>query len=42
MKENKLYAHIVYTLYNIFNDDNIKAQVIVNPDFKKISNSTNL
>ncbi|APE74117.1 hypothetical protein [Spiroplasma citri] len=36
MKENKLYAHIVYTLYNIFNDDNIKAQVIVNPDFKKL------
>ncbi|RUO86245.1 hypothetical protein [Spiroplasma endosymbiont of Megaselia nigra] len=36
MKENKLYAHIVYTLYNIFNDDNIKAQVIVNQDFKKL------
>ncbi|WP_253301436.1 hypothetical protein [Spiroplasma endosymbiont of Phyllotreta cruciferae] len=36
MKENKLYAHIVYTLYNTFNDDNIKAQVIVNPDFKKL------
>lgn len=36
MKENKLYAHIVYTLYNIFKDDNIKAQVIVNQDFKKL------
>ncbi|WP_338990025.1 hypothetical protein [Spiroplasma endosymbiont of Seladonia tumulorum] len=36
MKENKLYAHIVYTLYSIFNDDNIKAQVIVNQDFKKL------
>ncbi|MBW3057857.1 hypothetical protein D6D54_00585 [Spiroplasma poulsonii] len=36
MKENKLYAHIVYTLYNTFNDDNIKAQVIVNPEFKKL------
>ncbi|UZQ29145.1 MAG: hypothetical protein OHM56_07905 [Spiroplasma phoeniceum] len=36
MKENKLYAHIVYTLYNIFNDDNIKAQVIVNQYFKKL------
>ncbi|WP_425380181.1 hypothetical protein [Spiroplasma endosymbiont of Stenodema calcarata] len=36
MKENKLYGHIVYTLYNTFNYDNIKAQVIVNPEFKKL------
>ncbi len=36
MKENKLYAHIVYALYNIFNDDNIKAQVMVNQVFKKL------
>ncbi|WP_338954916.1 hypothetical protein [Spiroplasma endosymbiont of Polydrusus cervinus] len=36
MKENKLYAHIVYTLYNVFKDDNIKAQVIVNAEFKQL------
>ncbi|WP_425378908.1 hypothetical protein [Spiroplasma endosymbiont of Polydrusus pterygomalis] len=36
MKENKIYAHIVYTLYNVFKDDNIKAQVIVNVEFKQL------
>lgn len=36
MRENKLYACIVYTLYNIFKDDNIKAQIIINDKFKKL------
>ncbi|WP_374696379.1 hypothetical protein [Spiroplasma endosymbiont of Polydrusus formosus] len=36
MKENKLYAHIVYVLHNVFKDDNIKAHVIVNVEFKKL------
>ncbi|AHI57535.1 hypothetical protein P344_00810 [Spiroplasma mirum ATCC 29335] len=36
MKENKLYTYIAYALYNTFKDDNIKAQIIVNSEFKAL------
>lgn len=34
MKENQLYTCIIYLLYNIFNNNNLKAQLIINKEFK--------